>query len=187
MLAWMSLAAFAQTVTVTGVVMAQDEPDPVIGANVMVKGSTNGTITDFDGNFSLQAKAGDVLQVSYMGYKTQEVKVTGAGPLRVTLEPDNVQLQEVVAVGYGTMKKSDLTGSVASVSADQLQIGRVYQLRFTHTAGAAGEQNRDAIADRMQLTGAAILSDISINAQNADVATYTARFTGTGELEPYSE
>ena len=73
-----------------------------------------------------------------------------------------------------------------AVSADQLQIGRVYQLRFTHTAGAAGQQNRDAIADGMQLTGAAILSDISINAQNADVATYTARFTGTGELEPYT-
>lgn len=71
-----------------------------------------------------------------------------------------------------------------AVSADQLQIGRVYQLRFTHTAGA---QNRDATADGMQLTGAAILNDISINAQNADVATYTARFTGTGELEPYSE
>ena len=75
----------------------------------------------------------------------------------------------------------------SAVSADQLQIGRVYQLQFTHTAGAAGEQNRDAIADRMQLTGAAILSDIQINAQNTEVATYTARFTGTGELEPYSE
>ena len=120
MLAWMSLAVFAQTMTVTGVVMAQDEPDPVIGANVMVKGTTNGTITDFDGNFSLQAKAGDVLQVSFMGYKTQEVKVSGAGPLRITLAPDNVQLQEVVAIGYGTMKKSDLTGAVTSVSADQL-------------------------------------------------------------------
>lgn len=120
MLAWMALGAMAQTLTVTGVVMAQDEPDPVIGANVMVKGSTVGTITDFDGNFSIQAKAGDVLQVSFMGYKPQDVKVTNAGPIRVTLEPDNVQLQEVVAIGYGTMKKSDLTGSVASVSADEL-------------------------------------------------------------------
>ena len=120
MLSWMTLAAFAQAITVTGVVMAQDEPDPVIGANVMVKGSTNGTITDFDGNFSLTANVGDVLQVSFMGYKTQDVKVTGAGPLRITLESDNVQLQEVVAIGYGTMKKSDLTGAVTSVSADQL-------------------------------------------------------------------
>ena len=116
----LSLSIWAQSMTVTGVVMAQDEPDPVIGANVMIKGTTNGTITDFDGKFSLQANAGDVLQVSFMGYKTQDVKVSNAGPINITLVSDNVQLQEVVAVGYGTMKKSDLTGAVTSVSADQL-------------------------------------------------------------------
>ena len=119
-MAMMTLSVMAQSLTVTGVVMAQDEPDPVIGANVMVKGTTLGTITDFDGNFSIQANAGDVLQVSFMGYKPFEVKVSNAGPIRVTLVPDNVQLQEVVAIGYGTMKKSDLTGAVTSVSADQL-------------------------------------------------------------------
>ena len=67
-----ALGMSAQAMTVTGVVMAQDEPDPVIGANVMVKGTTSGTITDFDGNFTVQAKAGDVLQVSFMGYKPFE-------------------------------------------------------------------------------------------------------------------
>ena len=138
MLAWMALGVWAQSMTVTGVVMAQDEPDPVIGANVMVKGTTSGTITDFDGNFSLQAKAGDVLQVSFMGYKTQEVKVTGSGPLRITLVSDNVQLQEVVAIGYGTMKKSDLTGSVASVSADQLLKAPVSGLDQALQGRAAG-------------------------------------------------
>ena len=65
----MALGMWAQSMTVTGVVMAQDEPDPVIGANVMVKGTTVGTITDFDGNFELQAKVGDVLQVSFMGLR----------------------------------------------------------------------------------------------------------------------
>ena len=119
-MAMMTLGVMAQSLTVTGVVMAQDEPDPVIGANVMVKGTTLGTITDFDGNFTIQANAGDVLQVSFMGYKPFEVKVSNAGPIRVTLVPDNVQLQEVVAIGYGTMKKSDLTGAVSSVKADQL-------------------------------------------------------------------
>ena len=119
-LVWCSLGMMAQSLTVTGVVMAQDEPDPVIGANVMVKGSTNGTITDFDGNFAIQANVGDVLQVSFMGYRLQEVQVANAGPLNIVLEPDNVQLQEVVAIGYGTMKKSDLTGAVTSVSAEQL-------------------------------------------------------------------
>ncbi|MBQ6722911.1 MAG: TonB-dependent receptor [Paludibacteraceae bacterium] len=119
-MAMLALGMWAQSITVTGVVMAQDEPDPVIGANVMIKGTTVGTITDFDGNFELQANVGDVLQVSFMGYKPFEVKIANAGPLNVTLVPDNVQLQEVVAIGYGTMKKSDLTGAVTSVSADQL-------------------------------------------------------------------
>lgn len=121
-LLWMVFVGLqAQALTVTGVVMAQDEPDPVIGANVMVKGTSTGTITDFDGNFTLQAKMGDVLQVSFMGYKSQEVTVKSTSPIRVTLVPDNVQLQEVVAIGYGTMKKSDLTGSVSSVKAEDLQ------------------------------------------------------------------
>ena len=75
--------------TITGVVM--DEVEPIIGANIMVKGTTNGTITDIDGNFELQTKVGDVLVVSYMGYKTQEVKATAA-PMRITLVPDNVML-----------------------------------------------------------------------------------------------
>ena len=134
----LALSIWAQSMTVTGVVMAQDEPDPVIGANVMVKGSTNGTITDFDGNFSISAKAGDVLQVSFMGYKSQEIKVTNAGPWRITLVPDNVQLQEVVAIGYGTMKKSDLTGAVTSVSAEQLLKAPVSGLDQALQGRAAG-------------------------------------------------
>ena len=134
----MAFGLSAQTLTVTGVVMAQDEPDPIIGANVMVKGTTVGTITDFDGNFVLDAKVGDVLQVSFMGYKPFEVKVANAGPLNITLIPDNVQLQEVVAIGYGTMKKSDLTGSVASVSADQLLKAPVAGLDQALQGRAAG-------------------------------------------------
>ena len=134
----LALSIWAQSMTVTGVVMAQDEPDPVIGANVMVKGSTNGTITDLDGNFSISAKAGDVLHVSFMGYKSQEIKVTNAGPLRITLVPDNVQLQEVVAIGYGTMKKSDLTGAVTSVSAEQLLKAPVSGLDQALQGRAAG-------------------------------------------------
>ena len=70
---------------------------------------------------------------------------------------------------------------------DQLQVGRVYQLRFTRTAGASGEQNRDAVADAMQFTGYAILSDLQITSQNAEIATAHAQFTGTGELSQHSE
>ena len=70
---------------------------------------------------------------------------------------------------------------------DQLQVGRVYQLRFTRTAGAAGEQNRDAVEDAIQFTGFAILSDLQITSQNAEIATARAQFTGTGELSQHSE
>ena len=70
---------------------------------------------------------------------------------------------------------------------DQLQVGNIYQLRFTRTAGASGEQNRDAVADAIQMTGFALLSDLQITSQNEDVATATARFTGTGELEQHQE
>ncbi len=113
------LALGVQGANITGVVMAEGDPDPVIGANIVVKGTTNGTITDFDGNFAIEANVGDVLVVSYMGYKSQEVAATAA-PMRITLQPDNVQLEEVVAIGYGTMKKSDLTGAISSVKAEQL-------------------------------------------------------------------
>ena len=138
LMALTGLGLWAQNLTVKGVVMAQDEPDPVIGASVIVKGTTTGTVTDFDGNFELQAKVGDVLQVSFMGYKSQEVKVANAGPIRVTLAPDNVMLQEVVAVGYGTMKKSDLTGAVTSIKADDLLKAPVSGLDQALQGRAAG-------------------------------------------------
>ena len=127
----------AQSITVTGVVMAEGEPDPVIGANVVVKGTTMGTITDWDGNFTLQANSGDVLLVSYMGYKSKEVKATSS-PLTITLQPDNVMLEEVVAIGYGTMKRSDLTGAITSVSAEDLNKAPVAGLDQALQGRAAG-------------------------------------------------
>lgn len=128
---------YAQSITVKGVVMAEGEPDPVIGANVIVKGTTLGTITDFDGNFTLQANAGDVLLVSYMGYKSKEVKAS-TQPLTITLQPDNVMLEEVVAIGYGTMKRSDLTGAITSVSAEDLNKAPVAGLDQALQGRAAG-------------------------------------------------
>jgi len=151
----------------------------------MVKGTSNGTITDFDGNFSLQAKSGDVLQVSYMGYKTQEIKAT-ASPMRITLQPDNVMLQEVVAVGYGTMRKSDLTGAVTSVSADELMKapvsgldqalqGRAAGVTVTTNSGQPGEAATIRIRgigsaiggnDPLYVVDGVITSDISFLAPN---------------------
>jgi hypothetical protein len=74
-----------------------------------------------------------------------------------------------------------------AVTADMLQVGRVYLLRFTQTIGAAGEKNRDAVANDIQYTGSAILSDLQQTSQNQEAATFTAQFTGTGDLEPYEE
>lgn len=116
----MAIASFAQKIEVKGVVL--DENDmPMIGATVQVKKSNVGAATDLDGNFSLQAPENAVLVVRYIGYKDQEVKVKGAKKLTIKLVPDNAQLDEIVVVGYGGMKKSDLTGSVSSVSSKSIE------------------------------------------------------------------
>lgn len=95
--------------------------ESVIGASVVVKGTTNGTITDFDGNFSLDGiKKGDVIVISYVGYQTQEIKWNGS-PLNVILKEDSKTLSEVVVVGYGTQKKANLSGSVAMVGSKELE------------------------------------------------------------------
>ena len=84
----------------------------------MVKGTTLGTVTDLDGNFTLEVPTGAILVVSYVGYKTQEIKVGEQQKLAITVEADNKLLDEVVVVGYGVVKKSDLTGSVGSVKSE---------------------------------------------------------------------
>jgi outer membrane receptor protein involved in Fe transport len=110
-----SFITFAQNVTVKGVIF--DETNlPLIGATIQVKGGQSGAATDLDGKYSIQAPKNGTLVISYIGYKTQEIKIQGKTSINVTLMPDNQTLDEVVVVGYGTMKKSDLTGSVASVS-----------------------------------------------------------------------
>ena len=93
---------------------------PVIGANVMVKGTTNGTITDMDGKFSLEVDKNAILVVSYIGYANQEIKVGNQNTLSITMKEDAEALDELVVVGYGTVKKSDLTGSVGSVSMEDV-------------------------------------------------------------------
>ena len=92
---------------------------PVIGAAVMVKGTTNGVVTDFDGNFEINAKPGDVLEISFVGYKTITVKAT-AQPMNLTMEEDTETLDEVVVVGYGSTTKRDLIASVSTVKAEQI-------------------------------------------------------------------
>ena len=107
-----------QSGTATGTVV--DAMGPVIGASVVVKGTTNGVITDFDGNFSLEnVKKGDVIQISFVGYQSQDVVWNGQ-PLKITLKEDNEMLEEVVVVGFGSQKKADLTGAVSQVKMDEV-------------------------------------------------------------------
>ena len=93
---------------------------PIIGANILVKGTTNGVVTDIDGNFTLQVAPGDVLQVSYIGYNTAEIKINGEKTLSITLRENSEALDEVVVVGYGTQTKVNLTGAVSTISNDEL-------------------------------------------------------------------
>ena len=112
--------AVQQGKKVTGVVV-DGTGEPVIGANVVVKGTTNGTITDFDGNYTIEGvSANDVLVISYIGYLSQEVPVGNQSMIKVTLKEDTQTLDEVVVVGYGTMKKSDVTGSISTAKGDDL-------------------------------------------------------------------
>ena len=115
-LSMLCLVAFAQTAT--GLVKDKTG-EPMIGVNVLVKGTTNGTITDFDGKFSIpDVPSNATLVVSYIGYLTKEVK--SGKDLVIVLEEDNKTLDEVVVIGYGTVKRRDLTGSVASVTGEKL-------------------------------------------------------------------
>lgn len=119
-LSMLCLVAFAQGRTITGKVI-DGAGEPVIGANVSVLGTTNGTITDLDGNFSLSSVASDAkIQISFIGYITQTINVGNETNFSVTLAEDSETLDEVVVVGYGVQKKSDLTGSIGSVDNTKL-------------------------------------------------------------------
>ena len=116
------LSRFIGTVsaqTVTGNVV-DETGEAVIGATVMEKGTKNATVTDFDGNFTIKMEGGNVLTISYIGMQSQDVNVAGKTNVNVVLKEDATTLQDVVVVGYGTMKKQDLTGSVSSVNTEQL-------------------------------------------------------------------
>ena len=108
----------AQNLQVSGTVVSKSDGLPVIGATVLEKGTTNGTITDFDGKFSLTVKQGAEIVVSYVGFKSQTLKANSV--LNIVLEEDSEMLEEVVVTGYTTQRKADLTGAVSVVSVDEL-------------------------------------------------------------------
>ncbi|EGJ70985.1 TonB-dependent receptor plug [Bacteroides coprosuis DSM 18011] len=112
-------ALFAQNLKLTGTIV-DDGGIPIIGASVLEKGTTNGTISDVDGQFTLDVGAQSTLVVSYIGYKTQEILVKGKSNINVTLKEDALMLDETIVIGYGSIKKSDMTGAISSVNVDEL-------------------------------------------------------------------
>jgi TonB-linked SusC/RagA family outer membrane protein len=114
-----SLETTQQSRRVSGTVVDQSG-EPIIGANVLEKGTTNGVITDIDGNFAINASANATLEISFIGYITESVKVTGSQPVRVALKEDAQSLEEVVVVGYGVQKKKLITGATVQVGGDNL-------------------------------------------------------------------
>lgn len=143
---FLSLGAYAQQVTVKGHVK-DSTGEPVIGANVLVKGTTMGTITNFDGNFTLDAPQNSTIEISFIGYKTAEVKV--APIVNVLLQDDSILLDEAVIIGYGVVKKGDATGSVTAIKADEqnkgvvvspqdLLAGKVAGVAITSSGGQPG-------------------------------------------------
>ena len=143
-----------QNSTISGTVV-DEKGEALIGVNVLEKGTTNGTITDFDGRFTLNLSSKNaVLVVSYIGYKTTEIAVNGRTDINVSLKEDSETLEEVVVVGYGTQKKVNLTGSVASVSAKDIQDvpasnttsllqGRMPGLVISQNGGQAGKEDME--------------------------------------------
>lgn len=113
------LKGMAQSIELSGTVVTVSQ-EPVIGASILEKGTLNGVISDLDGNFKISVKSNSILVVSYVGYTTQEISVNGQTSLRVVLQENTELLDEVVVVGYGTLKKGDMTGAISSVNVNDL-------------------------------------------------------------------
>ncbi len=159
------LAAFAQSVSVKGIVK-DAKGEPLIGVNVIEIGTAVGTITDFNGTFTLKASSNAKLKISYLGYQTAMVDVDGKTNLNVVLQDDNKVLDEVVVVGYGTQRKEAVTGSVASVKGDvvrEVQSGDITRALQGRISGVDMEQTSTKPGSSMQIR---IRGTRSLNASN---------------------
>ena len=135
---------------VTGKVVDANN-EPLIGVSVLEKGTTNGTITDFDGNYTLEVPSGkNILEISYIGYKTKEITIGNNSLINIKMEPDTQALDEVVVIGYGTVKKRDLTGAVASMKNEDVTVaptsnvmealqGKIAGMDIVKSSGQVGE------------------------------------------------
>lgn len=198
---------------VSGKITAAEDGEPLIGATISEKGTTNGTTTDASGNFKLNISANATVVVSFIGYISQEIAVGNRSTLNVTLKSDQQQLQDVVVVGYGTQRKKDLTGSIVNLtskdlvpvpsatSVDQMMQGKVAGVQITQTSGAPGGNVNVVVRGISSITGGnsplyvvdgyAIGtggggSDLSSFASNSYSASGIASSSSTNRINPLS-
>ncbi len=182
-----SFCTMAQQHSVTGTITDESQL-PIPGANIVVKGTTSGTVTDGTGKFSMQASDGDVLVVSYIGYTSEEVTVNGNGPYDINLTPDLIGLGEVVVVGYGTQRKEAVTGSVASMKGDvvrEMPGSNITQSLQGRIAGVNMQQTSTKPGAEMQIR---IRGTRSLNANNDPLVVLDGvPFAGKlGDIDPNS-
>lgn len=137
-LLFLGATAFAQQISVNGVVKDAATGEPIFGVNILENGTSNGTITDFDGKFTIQVSAKATLTVKYVGYQTLQVPVSGKKSLEISLKEDAIAIGEVLVIGYGTVKKNDVTGSVAAIKPDDMNKGLVTNAQDMLTGKIAG-------------------------------------------------
>ncbi|MCB0616619.1 MAG: TonB-dependent receptor plug domain-containing protein, partial [Phaeodactylibacter sp.] len=187
LLLFMAGGLSAQLRTITGQVSSV-EGEPLIGATILVENTSGrGTITDFDGRFSIEAKTGEALTISYTGYEAATVAVTTDNTLSVVLQVASELLDEVVVIGYGTQKKSDLTGAVSSISGDELRSsittnidqalqGRVAGVQVTQNSGQPGGAASIRIRGSNSITGSSeplyVIDGIPFQGDGASVAGF---------------
>lgn len=183
---------------VTGVVSV-DGGEPAIGATVMVKGETIGTITDVDGKFSIEAPLSGQLQFSYVGYVTKTVSLNGKADVQVTLSEDNHNLEEVVVVGYGSMKKKDLTGSVVGLRAEDISQtksssfvnamqGKLAGVQISSQSGELGASTRISIRGANSVYGSSlplyVIDGVQIDVNSDEMAS--SRMGNGSQMDPMS-
>ena len=171
--------------TITGTVILEGG-DPAIGATAMVKGESTGTITDINGNFKIEVPSNSILQFSYVGYVTKTVSVSGKTNIKITLSEDNHNLEEIVVVGYGSMKKKDLTGSIAGLRSDDINItksssfvnamqGKIAGVQISTQSGEPGAGNRISIRGANSVYGSSlplyVIDGVQIDANPDEVAS----------------
>jgi len=183
---------------VSGIVL-DEKADPIIGANVMISGTDNGSVTDINGHFTLEAPTNAKLRISYIGYDTKLIELSANSDVRVSLEQTSKKLDEVVVVGYGTVKKRDLTGAVTSLKQDVFEQsgqssfvnnmqGRVAGLQITTGSGEPGSGSKVVIRGANTLAGSSdplyVIDGIQVNESEAPIAN--SKFGANSQRNPLS-